>query len=221
LSAELRNLGPGAFALCHDYQQAGALAFYLDGQPKTYYAASFYKTEPGRRTQYDIWVGDDLSPAGPLVGRNAVFLGRHDKPFPDLLDAFERVEGVTIQKPRLVDGQWVTRSEQRAVMLDVVDDGTKVRTFRYFRCYGFKGMTRRRTHGVALTAACRSWLSPPPLPTSPTGRGRTAEGRAGEGERRLGRCSRARWPGEACTAQTPEPDRSLASTRAVRRSPSP
>ena len=149
LSAELRTLGPGAFALCHDYQQAGALAFYLDGQPKTYYAASFYATEPGRRTQYDIWVGNDLSPTGPLVGRNAVFLGRHDKPFADLLNAFDRVEGVTIQKPRLIDGQWVTRPEQRAVMLDVVREGTKVRTFRYFRCYGFKGMTRHETGKVS------------------------------------------------------------------------
>jgi len=142
LSKELAQLGPGAFALCHDYQQAAALAFYLDGQPPTYAASSYYQDEPGRMTQYDIWPDRDLSPRSPLVGRNAIFLGRHDAPFPDLANAFERVEGVTMQKMKQIDGQWAEVPVQRALKIEIVKDGLEVRTFRYFRCYGFKGMNR-------------------------------------------------------------------------------
>ncbi|HEX8911015.1 MAG TPA: glycosyltransferase family 39 protein [Humisphaera sp.] len=151
LSKELDALGPGSFALCHDYQQASALAFYLKGQPNTYYAASYYQDlgDRGRMTQIDIWPDRNLEPVlpggrpNPLVGKNAVFLGRHDKPFPDLLNAFDRVEGVMIDKPRQQpDGTWIVKPEVRRIILPIEKDGLTVRQFRYFRCYGFKGMAR-------------------------------------------------------------------------------
>ncbi|MDB5298010.1 MAG: phospholipid carrier-dependent glycosyltransferase [Phycisphaerales bacterium] len=142
ISADLKALGPGAFALCHDYQQAAGLAFYLDGQPKTYYAASYYHEDTGRMTQYDLWPDRDLGPDSPLVGKNAIFLGRHDKPFSEIVKVFDRVEGVKVTKAYLADGKVVTKQETRAITIDIAKDDVKVRTFRYFRCYGFKGMTR-------------------------------------------------------------------------------
>ena len=142
MSKELKDLGPGSFALCHDYQQAAAVAFYLDGQPPTYAASSYYHEDPGRMTQYDVWPDRNLGPDSPLVGKNAIFLGRHEMPFPDLLNAFERVEGVPSTRMKQVDGKWIEVPIQRAFKVEIVKDGLEVRTFRYFKCYGFKGMTR-------------------------------------------------------------------------------
>lgn len=149
ISRELKDLGPGAFALCHDYQQAAALAFYLEGQPPTYAASSYYKVDPGRMTQYDVWPSRNLGPDSPLVGKNAIFLGRHEMPFPDLLAAFERVEGVPSTRMKEVDGKWIEVPIQRAIKVELYQDGLEVRTFRYFRCYGFKGMTRPAAEKVS------------------------------------------------------------------------
>ena len=143
LSSELRDLGDDSFAMCHDYQQAADLAFYLDGQPKTYYAASYYRREiAGRLTQYDIWPDRNLGPDSPLIGKNAVFLGRFDRPIPELYEAFERVEGVPEQREKVIDGKPVEVTVQRAITLELKRDDLELRTFRYFRCYGFKGMKR-------------------------------------------------------------------------------
>lgn len=149
LSKELRDLGPDTFMLCHDYQQAAALAFYLEGQPITFAASSYYQVEPGRMTQYDVWPNRDLSPNSPLVGKNAIFLGRHETPFGDLLNAFERVEGVASTRMKQVDGQWVEVPIQRAFKVRIEKEGLEVRTFRYFKCYGFKGMNRPSADKVA------------------------------------------------------------------------
>lgn len=134
-SQELDALGPGAFVLCDDYQQTAEMAFYVRGQPKTFYAGSHYRRNPKRMTQYDLWPDRRLAPPNPRVGRNAIYLGHIDRPTPDLLAAFDRVEGVP--DPKRSGGA-------RAVELAIERRGQTVQTFRYFRCYGFKGMTPGR-----------------------------------------------------------------------------
>ena len=84
----------------------------------------------------------DRDPPNPLIGRNAIYVGHTDRPFKDLRDAFERVEGESVFVFRKSNGISMKVCEQRAVELDIVRDGFPVRTFRYFRCYGFKGMPR-------------------------------------------------------------------------------
>jgi hypothetical protein len=142
LSHEAEMLGDGTFVLCEDYQQTAETAFYMKGQPKTFYMGSYFRDDPKRQTQYDVWLDRTLEPPAGPIGRNAIYLGHTDQPTRDLRDAFERVEGVTVTKDRIVDGQYVVRPEQRALVLNVVRDGVPVRTFRYFRCYGFKGLKR-------------------------------------------------------------------------------
>jgi hypothetical protein len=142
MSDELAALGDGSFVLCNDYQQTAEMAFYTRGQPKTYFAGSYWHDRPGRMTQYDVWPDRDLGPASPLVGKNAIFLGHHSRPFPDLLKAFDRVEGVLTPVERVVDGKPVRAMEHWAVVVPVARQGTVVQEFKYLRCYGFKGLTR-------------------------------------------------------------------------------
>lgn len=119
---ELGRLGPGAFVLSEDYQSAGETAFYVPGQPKTYCAGSYF-TGPRqkRHTQWDVWPDRSLDPGErpEMLGRDAVYVGFMND---DVRAAFERVDG-----PHHVR---------------IVRDGVHVRTFRYARCYGFKGMKR-------------------------------------------------------------------------------
>jgi hypothetical protein len=143
VSGELDKLGPGSFVLCHDYQQSAELAFYVRGQPKTYYAASHYQNNPGRLTQYDVWPDRDIGPGSPLVGRPAVFVCNTDKAFDDLTNAFDRVVGPAFLKRRRVLWMELMLPTVRAYNFEVREGTTVVRTFRYFLCYGFKGMTRR------------------------------------------------------------------------------
>jgi 4-amino-4-deoxy-L-arabinose transferase-like glycosyltransferase len=89
---------PGAFVLTRKYQDASLLAFYVEGQPKTYNIGSYLiGRERTRHSQFDVWKDRDL--ANPeLIGRDAVFFG---KPDPDdvirnAFDRFERVEDVKI-----------------------------------------------------------------------------------------------------------------------------
>jgi hypothetical protein len=129
LSEPLRGLGPGAFVLCHDYQTTGEMAFYLDNQPKTYCAGSYFSEGRQKRyTQYDLWPDRALDPlewakhpeqAPDLLGRNALYVGWIND---DVRNAFERVEG--------------------PFQFDIVRRGVTVRTVRYVRCFGFKGMRR-------------------------------------------------------------------------------
>jgi undecaprenyl-diphosphatase len=122
VSDELAALGSGAFVLCDDYAQAAEMAFYVRGQPKTYYAGSYYESDPKRLTQWDIWQDRRLDATSPLVGRNAVFVGKGG-PLPvDVQRAFDRVE--------------------KLEPIPVVVRGATVKTFKLWRCYGFKGMRR-------------------------------------------------------------------------------
>jgi 4-amino-4-deoxy-L-arabinose transferase-like glycosyltransferase len=143
VSDELDKLGPGAFILCHDYQQSAELAFYARGQPKTHYAASYYHRNPGRLTQYDLWPDRDVSPASPLVGRPAVFVGNSDRATDELTAVFDKVVGPVFFKPRRLLGLTLSLPAVRAFNYEIREGDTTVRTFRYFLCYGFKGMTRR------------------------------------------------------------------------------
>src|SRR5262249_13414952 len=57
ISEHFKAMPPGSFILCEDYQDASQLAFYVDGQPKTYFAGSYW-SDPQvrrRRTQFDMW----------------------------------------------------------------------------------------------------------------------------------------------------------------------
>jgi 4-amino-4-deoxy-L-arabinose transferase-like glycosyltransferase len=142
LSEEMKALGPGAFVLCEDYQQTAEAAFYMKGQPKTFYMGSYFRDDPKRQTQYDLWPDRTLEPPDGPIGRNSIYVGHTDQPTRDLREAFERVEGVTVIKDRVIDGKYVVRPEVRSIELNIVRDGVPVRTFRYFRCYGFKGLRR-------------------------------------------------------------------------------
>jgi hypothetical protein len=127
VSRELAALGPGAFVLCDDYQQTAEMAFYVAGQPKTYYAGSYFTGERRKRhTQYDVWPDRSLDPADNpgLLGRDAVYVGYYhdDDRGKDLRAAFDRVDGPHV--------------------LDITRGGVKIRTVRLARCYGFKGMAR-------------------------------------------------------------------------------
>jgi hypothetical protein len=119
---ELESLGPGAFVLCDDYMQAGEMAFYVPGNPKTYYAGSYYRDDPKRFTQWDIWPDRSLEPSSPLVGKNAIFVGKGGGLVQDIDRAFDRVEPI---EP-----------------IPVTVRGVIVKTFKLWRCCGFKGMER-------------------------------------------------------------------------------
>jgi hypothetical protein len=127
VGAQLQDLGPGAFVLCDDYQQTAEMAFYVPGQPKTYCAGSYY-ADAKRHTQYDIWPDRRLDDP-ELIGRNAVFVGKGGSPPPDIATAFERVE--------------------RLPEVPVVVRGVTLKTFKTWRGYGFRGMTRGDRGGTA------------------------------------------------------------------------
>ena len=115
------DMGTDPFILCEDYQATSQMAFYVPGQPRTYYMGSYFKEKTKRHSQYDLWPDRSLDPEqNPgLVGRDAVYVGYFK---PDLNEAFERVEELPL--------------------LDIERRGAKIRSFRVFRCYGFKGLVR-------------------------------------------------------------------------------
>ena len=120
VSRELESLGDSPFVLCDDYMQTAETAFYVKGQPKTYYAGSYY-ADAKRFTQYDMWPDRRLDQPS-LIGRNAVYVGKGGPMPPDIAKAFARIE----QLPEL----------------PVIVRGVTVKTFKTWRCYGFKGMSR-------------------------------------------------------------------------------
>jgi hypothetical protein len=121
VSEQVERLGPGTFIVSEDYQTTAELAFYARGQPKTYYLGSYLSADTKRQSQYDVWPDRSLDPReNPgLVGKDAVFVGWFK---PDLWDAFEVVEELPL--------------------LDIKRQGIKIRKFRVYRCYNFRGMTR-------------------------------------------------------------------------------
>ena len=114
-------IGPDAFILCEDYMTTSQMAFYAPGQPKTYFFGSWVRDRAKRYSQYDLWPDRSLDPEqNPgLLRRNAVFVGWFK---PDLYDAFDAVEELPL--------------------LDIERRGLKIRSFRVWRCYGFRGIQR-------------------------------------------------------------------------------
>lgn len=117
---EIRTLDPGAFLLGEDYQTTAELAFYAPGQPKTYYASSYFTVSPGRLCQYDMWPDRSLDPENTtLLGKDAIYVGYMRK---QLAAAFDSVE----PQPDEV----------------IMRRGYEVQRFLIWRCRGFKGLTR-------------------------------------------------------------------------------
>jgi hypothetical protein len=110
----------GTFILCDDYMQTAEAAFYTEGQPKTYYAGSYY-ADAKRFTQYDMWPDRRLDQP-QLIGRDAIYVGKGGD--------------IPIAIPAAFDHL----SER--IEIPVVVNGTVVKTFKIWRCYGFKGMHR-------------------------------------------------------------------------------
>jgi len=115
-----RDLHPNAIILCDDYMQAAEAAFYTRGQPKTYYAGSYY-SDAKRFTQYDMWPDRRLDNPD-LRGKTVIFVGKGGPMPADIEAAFEHLQP-------LPD-------------LDIIVRGVKVRTFRTWIGTNFKGMTR-------------------------------------------------------------------------------
>ncbi len=77
ISDQLSTLRPGSMIMCEDYQSTAQTAFYVDGQPQTFYVGS--------------WFGPDL------IGRDAIYYGHEaftgsGMPPEDFVAAFEGVE---------------------------------------------------------------------------------------------------------------------------------
>jgi undecaprenyl-diphosphatase len=121
---ELSTLGPGAFVLCDDYMQTAETAFYTPGQPRTYYAGSYYISDPKRMTQYDVWPDRRLDETSPLIGLDAIYVGKGGEVPPEIPSAFARI--------------------QKLDEIPVVVRGELVKSFKLWRCYNFKGMHRPR-----------------------------------------------------------------------------
>jgi hypothetical protein len=123
VSAELPALGDGAFVLCDDYQQTAETAFYVRGQPKTYCAGSYF----GKRlSQYDMWPDRRLNDNAALMSRNAIYVGKGGRLPDEVARAFERTEKLPV--------------------IPVFAGDVEVKTFKLWRCYGFKGMQPPATH---------------------------------------------------------------------------
>jgi undecaprenyl-diphosphatase len=123
VSDQLMHLGDGAFVMCDDYQQTAAAAFYVDRQPATYCAGPYY----GKRlSQYDLWEDRRLDSSSPLVGKNAVYVGKGGGPPPEVKAAFDRV----VVQPEL----------------PVMVEGVEVKSFKTWQCFGFKGMAPLPAH---------------------------------------------------------------------------
>ncbi len=125
ISDYLSTLRPGPMIMCEDYQSTAEAAFYVDGQPQTYYVGSWF-AHPSRLSQYDLWPDRRLD-RSDLIGRDAIYYGHEavtgsGMPPDEFVAAFDSVE-------RLPD-------------LIIYREGLKVREFNLWRCKGFKGMHR-------------------------------------------------------------------------------
>ncbi|MFA5354662.1 MAG: hypothetical protein WC291_10565, partial [Thermodesulfovibrionales bacterium] len=107
---------PGELLIFSDsYQIASELAFYLEGQPRT------YCINLGRRmNQYDLWP-DMNSAVGAAKG---IFVRDGDAVLPEeVRDAFGRCEKRVVQ---------------------INDKGRRLREYSLFICYNFRGLKARR-----------------------------------------------------------------------------
>jgi len=119
VSDELKKLPPGSFVLCEDYQDASQLAFYVDGQPKTYYAGSYWTNpaERRRKAQFDMWPDRRLDRPG-LIGKDAIYCGYPG--YAPFQQSWEKIEPLPVVMVRR--------------------NGMDIRPFYLWKCYGFKGM---------------------------------------------------------------------------------
>jgi undecaprenyl-diphosphatase len=125
IDAQLATLPPNAIVMCQDYMTTGETAFYVSGQPKTYYVGS-YPSDPRERarfSQYDMWPDRRLDQPA-LLGRDAVYVGWMSG---ETARAFDHVE-------KLPD-------------LEIRRRGVLVRMFELWRCTGFKGMKPQMAGG--------------------------------------------------------------------------
>jgi hypothetical protein len=117
---------PGSFVLCEAYEDASELAFYLPGQPKTYFAGSYWTALerngiPIRRrwTQFDLWPDRQLD-RPELIGKDAIYIGTMaDAPLRESFDSVERLPDIVVKL-----------------------DGFDVVRWTVWKCFGFKGMHR-------------------------------------------------------------------------------
>lgn len=113
-----QEMPPTTFVMCDDYMQTAEMAFYLPDHPPTYCAGPYF----GKRfSQYDMWSDRRLDPTSPLVGRDALYVGKGGGLPDEVENAFEDVE--------------------KLPELPIRVRGTLVRTFKVWRCHKFKGMT--------------------------------------------------------------------------------
>jgi hypothetical protein len=102
--------------LCDDYQQTAETAFYVRGQPRTYCAGAYL----GKRlSQYDMWPDRRLHDNPYLIGKDAVYVGKGGRLPKEVEAAFDRTEKLS--------------------PIPVMVAGVEVKSFKLWRCYGFKG----------------------------------------------------------------------------------
>jgi hypothetical protein len=111
---------PLPFILCDDYLQTAEMAFYVDGNPKTFYAGSYF-ADAKRMTQYDLWEDRRLDQPA-LLGQNAIYIGKGGELPPDIPAAFEKISS--------------------RIVLPIYARGVEAKSFKVWLCYGFKGMHR-------------------------------------------------------------------------------
>jgi undecaprenyl-diphosphatase len=123
VTADLATLPAGSFVMCDDYQQTGEMAFYVQGRPTTYCAGAYF----GKRlSQYDMWDDHRLDRTSPLVGHDAVYVGKGGPLPPEISDAFASIE------PRQ--------------SLDITVCHAIIHTFYTYRCHDFKGFDALAPH---------------------------------------------------------------------------
>ncbi len=127
VTAQLKQLPPGSFILCEDYQDASQLAFYVQGRPKTYFVGSYWTDSSvrRRRTQFDMWPDRQLD-RPELIGKDVIYVGT-TMGYAPLAESFETVE-------RLPD-------------VIIERGGMKIRSIGIWRCRGFKGIHRPQGEG--------------------------------------------------------------------------
>lgn len=113
-----RSMGPAerTFVLSDRYQISSEMAFYMDGQPRT------FCVNLGRRmNQFDIWGG-----LNDQKGKDAVLVVTGTGYFPvELKDSFERYE--------------------QARTVTIIRAGWELHHYTIFKCYGFSGFEMKKT----------------------------------------------------------------------------
>jgi hypothetical protein len=121
VSSELLDMPAATFILCDDYQQTAEMAFYVVNHPKTYCAGPYFD-DPKRLSQYDMWPDRRLDASSELIGKDAIYVGKGGRIPDEVKTAFERV------------------GEREMIPIQV--QGVTVRSFKVWRCHGFKGMRK-------------------------------------------------------------------------------